>query len=59
MRDRLIGEVSARIRGTLDLETVLRAAADEIYRALDLEEVVVRLAAEEPDSEATREEEHA
>jgi GAF domain-containing protein len=59
MRDRLVSEVSARIRGTLDLETVLRAAADEIYRALDLEEVVVRLAAEEPDGEAAGEEEHA
>lgn len=47
-QDRLIGEVSARIRETLDMETVLRTAADEMYQALDLDEVAIHLA--EPES---------
>jgi GAF domain-containing protein len=43
-RDRLVGEVGARIRETLDVETVLRTAAQEVRQALGLPEVVVRLA---------------
>jgi GAF domain-containing protein len=42
-RDRLLGEVTARIRETLDVETVLKAAAREARQALGLPEVVVRL----------------
>jgi GAF domain-containing protein len=47
--ERLIGEVTTRIRESLDVESVLTAAADEIYRALDLEEIVIRLATDEAD----------
>ncbi len=42
-RDRLLADVTARARETLDLDTVLRTAADEIYVALGLREVVVHL----------------
>jgi len=42
-RERLIGDVVAHVGERLDVEAVLRTAADEIYEALDLEEVTVRL----------------
>ncbi len=42
-RERLLGEISARIRQTLDLETILRAATQEVRQALDLQKVVIRL----------------
>ena len=42
-RDRLVADVTARVRETLDLDTVLETAADEIYAALDLEEIVIHL----------------
>lgn len=44
-RERLIGEVTARVRETLDMETVLKTAAQEVRQALGLPEVVLRLAA--------------
>jgi GAF domain-containing protein len=43
-RERLVGKITARMRETLDLETVLMTAAQEIRQELDLPEVVVRLA---------------
>jgi GAF domain-containing protein len=43
-RDRMVGEVTARIRETLDVETVLKTAAREARQVLGLPEVVVRLA---------------
>lgn len=42
-RDRMVADVTARVRETLDLDTVLETAADEVYAALDLEEVVIHL----------------
>ncbi len=42
-RERMVGEVTGRIRETLDVETVLKTAADEIRQALQLERLVVRL----------------
>lgn len=42
-RDRLMAEVVGRIRESLEIETVLQTAAQEIRQALDLPEVVVRL----------------
>ncbi|MBN1922685.1 MAG: GAF domain-containing protein [Anaerolineae bacterium] len=42
-RERLVGEVSGRIRETLDLETMLRTAAEQMRQALDLEDLIVRL----------------
>ena len=43
-RERLVGEVMTQVRERLDVEAVLRTAADQIYEALELEEVTVRLA---------------
>ncbi len=42
-RERLVGAVTARLRETLDVETVLKTAADEFRRALQLERLIVRL----------------
>jgi GAF domain-containing protein/HAMP domain-containing protein len=42
-QDRLVAEVTARMRETLDMEAVLRTAAQEVRRGLGLPEVVVRL----------------
>ncbi|MBN2004970.1 MAG: GAF domain-containing protein [Anaerolineae bacterium] len=43
-RERLVSEATGRMRQTLDVEAVLKMAADEIYQALQLDEIVVRLA---------------
>jgi nitrate/nitrite-specific signal transduction histidine kinase len=43
-REQLIGEVTTRMRETLDLETVVKTAAAEIRQALGLEEFVISLA---------------
>ncbi len=46
-RQRVVGEVTARIRESLDLETVLRTTATEMRQALGLEEFMVSLATDE------------
>ncbi len=51
-RERMVGEVTGRIRETLDVETVLKTAADEIRQALQLERLVVRL--REPGADAVQ-----
>jgi len=43
-REQVTGEVTARIRQTLDIQTVLRTAVEEIQRTLGLPEVVISLA---------------
>jgi GAF domain-containing protein/HAMP domain-containing protein len=43
-RERLTGEVTARMRESLDLEAVLKTAAGEMRQALGLDRLVVRLA---------------
>ncbi|MBN1659544.1 MAG: GAF domain-containing protein [Anaerolineae bacterium] len=45
-QERLVGEVTARMRETLDMDAVLRTAAQEIRQALGLSRLSVRLAAE-------------
>jgi GAF domain-containing protein len=56
--ERLVGEVTARMRETLDMDAVLRTAAQEIRQALGLSQLTVRLAVEAdeavPRSEGTR-----
>lgn len=42
-RDRILGEISARVRETLDIHTILRTATQEVRQALDLPKVVIRL----------------
>ncbi|MBN1953575.1 MAG: GAF domain-containing protein [Anaerolineae bacterium] len=44
--DRLLAETAGRIRESLDVESTLRSAADAIYKALELDEIVIRLAAD-------------
>jgi GAF domain-containing protein len=46
-RERMTGEVMARMRETLDVETVLKTAVDEMYQVLGLDEIVIRLVTEE------------
>jgi GAF domain-containing protein len=43
-RERTIGQVTGRIRQSLDLETMLRTAASEIRETMGLDKIVVRLA---------------
>jgi GAF domain-containing protein/HAMP domain-containing protein len=43
-REQLVGEVTARVRETLDMETVLKVAAQELRQSLGLPEVMIRLA---------------
>ncbi|MFN2152086.1 MAG: hypothetical protein ACK2T5_10855, partial [Anaerolineales bacterium] len=42
-REQLTGEVTSRIRETLDIETILKTTSEEIRKALNLPEVVIRL----------------
>ncbi len=42
-RERMTGEIAASLRQSLDFETVLRTAAQDIRRMLELPEVTVRL----------------
>ena len=46
-REQMIGEVTARIRETLDMETMLQTAAREIEQGLGLYDVTIRLESEE------------
>jgi len=41
-----LGEVTSRIRQTLDIETVLRTAAEQVREALGLPEVIVQLSSD-------------
>lgn len=45
-RERVIGEITSRMRETLDVETVIRTAAREMRTALELEEVEVQMGGE-------------
>jgi GAF domain-containing protein/HAMP domain-containing protein len=46
-RERLVGEITGHIRQSLDVEAVLKTAMDEIYRALNLENLVIQLTPQE------------
>lgn len=48
--DRLVNEIAARMRETLDVERILRVAVDNIYQAFALEEVALRLTPRHTDS---------
>jgi GAF domain-containing protein/HAMP domain-containing protein len=56
-REQLLGEVVARMRESLDVETVLKTTASEVRQALDLDSLVIRLATPETggDSKPARE----
>ena len=42
-QERLVGEITSRMRETLDVEAVLQTAAEEIYQTLNLENLVIQL----------------
>ncbi|MCP4539653.1 MAG: GAF domain-containing protein [Chloroflexi bacterium] len=44
VREQLIGDVVTRVRETLDMETMLKTAAQQVRQALNLPEVTIRLA---------------
>ncbi len=44
-REEMLGEIAARIRETLDVETVLKTTVQEVRQALGVPEVAIRLAA--------------
>ncbi len=46
-QEQLIGQVTARMRESLDIETVLKTAAEQIRQSLGMQQVVVQLASEE------------
>ena len=49
VREQAAREVAARMRETLDVETVLKTTAQQVRQALDLPEVVIRLRSSQPD----------
>jgi GAF domain-containing protein len=42
-RERMVGEISSKVRAATDVDTILRTAANEIGRSLGVSEVVVQL----------------
>lgn len=48
MQEQLTASISARLRQTLDIDTVLKTAAKELGDAFNAKEVVIRMAANEP-----------
>jgi GAF domain-containing protein/HAMP domain-containing protein len=47
-RERVIAEITTRMRETLDMETILKTAAQEVRRSLGLPEVVIKLGTSSP-----------
>jgi len=58
-RERLIGEVTDRVRETLDIETMLKTGVQEVHQALGLPEVTVRLATQPVDEASDGDEQRA
>ncbi len=52
-REQIIGQVTSRMRATLDVETVLETALNEIHRTLGLDEATIHLATGEAGAEPT------
>jgi GAF domain-containing protein len=50
-RERLVGEVATRMRESLEMEAMLRTAASEMRQALNLDDLVIRLATPGTDGE--------
>jgi GAF domain-containing protein len=43
-REQIVGQITSRMRATLDIDTVLETALNEIHRAMGLDEVTIHLA---------------
>lgn len=54
LRDQMIANISARIRETLDVESVLRTAATELRRVFDLKEAEVTIGSLQPENTSAR-----
>ncbi len=52
-RERMIGEITSRMRESLDMDTIIKTTADEIYQALGLEEVTIRLVSDDDNPSAS------
>ena len=52
-RERVVGEISDKMRETMNVESVIRLAADELYKLLELEQVTIHL---NPDEDQRNEE---
>ena len=50
-RERVVGEVSDRMRETMNVESVIRLAADELYKLLELEHITIHLSADDTQEE--------
>ncbi len=50
-RERVIGEISNKMRETMNVESVIRLATDELYKLLDLEQITIHLSSDESDEE--------
>jgi GAF domain-containing protein len=48
VREQLTSEATARVRETLDIETIIKTATEEIRQALNLPEVTIRLSQQAP-----------
>jgi GAF domain-containing protein len=51
-RERLVGEINARMRQTLDVQAVVRTATNEIYQALGLESLDIWLSTPETEEDS-------
>jgi len=52
-RERVVGEISNRMRETMNVESVVRLAADELYKLLELENITIHLGTENNEEEET------
>ncbi len=46
-RERVVGEISNKMRETMNVESVLRLTADELYKLLDLEHITIHLSSDD------------
>lgn len=53
-RERLTGEITSRLRETLNVDSVMRTAVNEIYETIELEQVTIRLEAGSTHSQEER-----
>ena len=50
-RERVVGEISDRMRETMSVEAVIRTTANELYELLDLEQITIHLSTEDVEEE--------
>jgi len=50
-RERVVGEIASRMQETMNVESVVQLAADELYKLLDLEHVTIHLMTDDEEKE--------